>query len=50
MSYDLIARAESKDKNLYVVEGADHMDLYDVPKYVDEAVSQLAPFFNAKLK
>lgn len=50
MSDDLIARAASKDKNLYVVEGADHMDLYDVPKYVDEAVWQLAPFFNAKLK
>lgn len=50
MSDDLIARAASKDKKMYVVEGADHMDLYDVPKYVDEAVSQLAPFFQAKLK
>ena len=50
MSDDLIARAASTDKTLYVVAGADHMDLYDVPKYVDEAVSQLAPFFNAKLK
>ncbi len=50
MSGDLIARAASKDKILHVVEGADHMDLYDVPKYVDEAVSKLAPFFQAKLK
>ena len=50
MSDDLIARAASTDKTLYVVAGADHMDLYDVPRYVDEAVSQLAPFFNAKLK
>mgnify|MGYP001008678546 CR=1 FL=1 len=49
MSDDLVARAASKDKNLYVVEGADHMDLYDMPKYVDEAVSVLAPFFQAKL-
>lgn len=49
MSDDLIARAASTDKKLHVVEGADHMDLYDVPKYVDEAVSQLAPFFTAKL-
>lgn len=49
MSDDLIARAASKDKKLHVVEGADHMDLYDVPKYVDEAVSVLAPFFQAKL-
>ncbi len=50
MSDDLISRAASKDKKLHVVEGADHMDLYDVPRYVDEAVSQLAPFFQAKLK
>lgn len=50
MSDDLIARAASKDKTLHVVEGADHMDLYDVPQHVDEAVSKLAPFFQAKLK
>ncbi|MCB2024226.1 MAG: alpha/beta hydrolase [Ottowia sp.] len=50
MSDDLIARAASKDKKMYVVEGADHMDLYDGMKFVDEAVSQLAPFFQAKLK
>ncbi|MBV8622478.1 MAG: alpha/beta hydrolase [Herbaspirillum sp.] len=50
MSDDLIARAASKDKTLHVVEGSDHMDLYDVPQYVDEAVSKLAPFFQAKLK
>lgn len=50
MSDDLIARAASQDKQLYVVNGADHMDLYDVPMYVDEAVSKLAPFFQATLK
>ncbi|WP_312840510.1 alpha/beta hydrolase [Delftia tsuruhatensis] len=50
MSDNLIARAASQDKQLHVVNGADHMDLYDVPRYVDEAVSQLAPFFQTKLK
>ena len=50
MSDDLLARAASTDKTLYVVEGANHMSLYDVPQYVDEAVSQLAPFFLARLK
>ena len=49
MSDDLIARAASTDKTLHVVEGANHMSLYDAPKYVDEAVSVLAPFFRAKL-
>lgn len=50
MSDDLLTRAASRDKTLHVVEGADHMDLYDVPQYVDEAISKLAPFFQAKLK
>lgn len=49
MSDDLYQRAASKKKNFHVVEGANHMSLYDVPKYVDEAVSVLAPFFQANL-
>ncbi|EKE73737.1 alpha/beta hydrolase [Gallaecimonas xiamenensis] len=49
MSDDLLARAASSDKNLHVVEGANHMSLYDVPQYVDEAVSVLAPFFQERL-
>ncbi|MFD1559460.1 alpha/beta hydrolase [Paraburkholderia silviterrae] len=49
MSDDLFARAASKDKQFHVVEGANHMSLYDVPKYVDEAVSVLAPFFQRTL-
>lgn len=49
MSEDLMARAASSDKTLHIVQGANHMSLYDVPQYVDEAVSQLAPFFLAKL-
>ena len=49
MSEDLLARAASTDKTLHVVEGANHMSLYDVPQYVDDAVSVLAPFFQNKL-
>ncbi len=49
MSDDLYRRAASTDKKFHVVEGANHMQLYDVPKYVDEAVSVLAPFFRSKL-
>lgn len=45
MSDDLLARAASTDKTLHVVEGANHMSLYDMPHYVDEAVAKLAPFF-----
>lgn len=49
MSDDLYKRAASQKKNFHVVEGANHMSLYDVPEYVDEAVSVLAPFFKENL-
>src|SRR5262245_48772845 len=49
MSDDLYKRAASTKKNFHVVEGSNHMQLYDVPKYVDEAVSILAPFFKLNL-
>ena len=48
-SDDLYRRAASTKKNLHVVDGANHRSLYDVPRYVDEAVSVLAPFFQANL-
>ena len=49
MSEDLINRAASTDKQLYVVVGANHMSLYDKLNFVDEAVGQLVPFFTTKL-
>lgn len=33
------------EKKLVVVEGAAHMDFYDVPEYVDRAVAEAKPFF-----
>lgn len=50
MSDDLFKRAASKDKQLYVVKGSNHMKLYDVQTYVDEAASVLGPFFKRHLK
>jgi len=49
MSNDLYTRAASVKKNFHVVNGANHMSLYDVPQYVGDAVSVLAPFFTANL-
>lgn len=49
MSDDLFERAASKDKQFHVVEGANHMQLYEGESQVTEAVSQPAPFFNDKL-
>jgi fermentation-respiration switch protein FrsA (DUF1100 family) len=50
MSDDLFARAASADKHFHVVEGANHMDLYDGQKYVDEAASVLGAFFERILE
>lgn len=49
MSDDLYERAASTDKSQHVVDGANHMDLYDGEKEVAEAVSKLGPFFTDKL-
>ncbi|TRZ45111.1 alpha/beta hydrolase [Robertkochia solimangrovi] len=49
MSDDLMERAASENKQMYIVEGANHMKLYDIPQYLDEAVAQLAPFFKEHL-
>lgn len=49
MSDDLFARAGSKDKRFHVIEGSNHMTLYDVPRYVDDASSELGTFFKAHL-
>ncbi|WP_067734789.1 alpha/beta hydrolase [Novosphingobium naphthalenivorans] len=49
MSDDLFGRAAATDKAMYVVEGANHMDLYDGAAFVEEAVAVLGTFFNARL-
>jgi fermentation-respiration switch protein FrsA (DUF1100 family) len=49
MSDDLYKRTASKKKSFHVVEGANHMSLYDVPKYVDAASSVLGSFFKDNL-
>ncbi len=49
MSDDLLVRAASKDKQMHVVEGANHMDMYDGVEEIAEAVSVLGPFFQKHL-
>ena len=50
MSDDLFARAASTDKKFHVVQGANHMDLYDGAKFIDEAASVLGAFFTRILQ
>ncbi|UPG93881.1 alpha/beta hydrolase [Luteibacter aegosomatissinici] len=49
MSDDLMRRAASADKQQYIVEGANHMSMYDGADYINEAIGQLAPFFQNKM-
>jgi hypothetical protein len=34
-------------KELFVIDGATHISLYDIPEYVDQAVAKLASFFSS---
>ncbi|MDG9927554.1 MULTISPECIES: alpha/beta hydrolase [unclassified Pseudomonas] len=49
MSDDLLARAASSDKSMHLIEGANHMSLYDKQPYVDETVAVLTQFFQTRL-
>jgi fermentation-respiration switch protein FrsA (DUF1100 family) len=46
MSEDAFAKATgTKDKELFKIEGATHIETYWVPEYVDAAMGKLKPFF-----
>ncbi|MCU0120526.1 alpha/beta hydrolase [Pseudomonas sp. B2M1-30] len=47
---EVYERAASTKKDLLVLNGASHFDLYDNPKYVDKAVTKFDQFFHANLK
>ena len=49
MSDDLMARAATSDKTMHVIEGANHMDLYDGEAEITNAMSALETFFNRTL-
>ena len=48
LAYDKATAAKSRE--LYKVDGATHMDFYDVEKYVNLAVEKMTTFFNKNLK
>ncbi len=47
--FELFDRARSSMKNIHVVKGASHYDLYDRPGPVAEATGKLVTFFNDNL-
>jgi fermentation-respiration switch protein FrsA (DUF1100 family) len=46
---EIIGRAASKTKELVVVEGWSHYDLYDKPEPVRQALAKLVPFYKKNL-
>jgi fermentation-respiration switch protein FrsA (DUF1100 family) len=36
-------------KEIFLVEGATHIDMYDIPEYVKQAVDKLTEFFGKNL-
>ena len=48
-SKDVMEKAR-EPKELFIVEGATHIDMYDKPQYVTPAVAQLKEFFDKALK
>lgn len=49
MSDNLMERAASTDKTMHIVEGANHMDLYDGENEISDAINALVPFFSRTL-
>ena len=45
----LFGLAPTRDKDLFVVDGAGHYDLYYKPEYVDPAVDRLATIYARRL-
>ena len=50
MTEDAFAKATgTKDKELFLIDGATHIETYWVPKYVDQAMQKLDVFFNKNI-
>jgi fermentation-respiration switch protein FrsA (DUF1100 family) len=50
MSEDAFAKATgAKDKELFTIDGATHIETYWVPKYVDAAIGKLTAFYGKTL-
>lgn len=50
MTEDAFAKATvTKDKELFLIEGATHIETYWVPKYVDQAMQKLDVFFDKNI-
>lgn len=47
--FELFDRVRSDKKDIFVVEGASHYDLYDKPEFVNQALEKLQGFYKENL-
>jgi fermentation-respiration switch protein FrsA (DUF1100 family) len=45
-----IYKRVTSPKQLKLIDGATHMDLYDIPKYVNQVAENMTHFFGKNLK
>jgi len=51
MTQDAFKKAvNAKDKELYLIDGATHIETYWKPQYVEQAMGKLTEFFGKELK
>lgn len=48
-SVDAVEKAAGNNNELYKIEGASHVDLYDIPEYVNQALPKLESFYKETL-
>lgn len=50
MTEDAFAKATgTKDKELFLIDGATHIETYWIPEYVDKALQKLDVFFDKSI-
>lgn len=42
---DEVFEAATEPKELFIIDGATHFDLYDIDRYVDQAVERIDAFY-----
>ncbi|HCY7871681.1 TPA: alpha/beta hydrolase, partial [Staphylococcus aureus] len=48
-SVDAVEKAAGDNNELYKIEGASHVDLYDIPEYVNQVLPKLESFYKETL-
>lgn len=48
-SVEAVEKVAGDNNELYQIEGASHVDLYDIPEYIDQVLPKLESFYKETL-